>query len=133
MNHPILRAVACAGICASLTGCVGRGGAGLFAYLLAETVATIAAAASKDSKSEPTTTAPVTPMRVAVYPDSEGPDMLTCEAKRREFMTVFAGARRLPPQLRCSADGEFGAPQVYGSGRAADAVGRAGELADGTL
>ncbi len=104
MIQRLLRAAVCAGLCASLAGCsstLGQIGAGLAAV----TVATVVKAAAESSRDHAHRVAAVA--IPPTYPDHEDPDALTCAAKRREFLSVYGGSRRMPPQLRCTEDGDF--------------------------
>ena len=57
---------------------------------------------------------------IGSYPDDEIRADVTCEKKRDEWLVVYQNSRRLPPQLRCGPNGEFGSPHVYG--RAPDRI-----------
>jgi hypothetical protein len=118
-----------------LTGCGSAAGkiAGGMALAAAATVAS--AALRPSGHREPRRgdcDLPAPPAREASLEAAPGPvaapqtsyesDPWSCAAKRREFRAVYGTARRLPRQLECAPDGDFGAPAVYGARVAAQAT-----------
>jgi len=126
MTPSILRAAGCAALCSTLTGCGTVGGkiAGGIALAAAAHVASAAIASATRTRGSSSASGrdrgeqamtPAEHAQALVDEPEPAPAPGTCEAKRREFRAVYGSTRRLPPQLRCDVDGEFGAAQVYGA------------------
>jgi hypothetical protein len=120
MKTLVARAALCLVVCSSLTGCgttAGRilGGlaAATAAQLVTEAVASAIDSAARGDRANAAST-PVAAPPPPSYPGDEDPALLTCEAKRREFLSVYHETRKLPRQLECSADGAFGDAAVHG-------------------
>jgi hypothetical protein len=136
MDRIVARATALLLACSMLTGCGTVGGkiAGGLALAAAATVANAALRPSghrersqgeKDLPAPPPrgdSTIGAAPVFAAETQAPHDTDPTSCAAKRREFRAVYGSSRRLPAQLECAADGDFGAPAVYGSRMAAQAT-----------
>ncbi|MFT3764359.1 MAG: hypothetical protein QM820_02375 [Minicystis sp.] len=116
MMRASLRAAVAVVLCASLTGCNTAAGkiAGTLAMAAAATVVKAAVSGHSRSGGDQRGKSQV-PVGTGYRGEEEAQPLTTCEAKRREFLSVYGTTRRLPPQLRCTEDGDFGAGAVYGA------------------
>ncbi|APR77506.1 Hypothetical protein A7982_02853 [Minicystis rosea] len=118
MMRAFARSLVCVVVCASLTGCgssAGKVAGALAAATAATVVAGVLSSSSHRSRSNGDDVSRAVPARIAYRADQEAPIPTTCEAKRREFLWVYGSSRRLPPQLHCTEDGDFGGAALHGS------------------